>query len=173
MKRRNEKIIVNKRCDERIISESNRVYRLCFYFLCGGILIDLLTKFNLYTFNENSAVTLQLFLPETLLLCAVFYVNIFALAKKGIPFGAADYEGEQCPNKRYSAISAVISFLIAFGLWTPRFAFGYWEYGIFSAILFCAAIYLITFVIGFTVLFFSFRLAFHLAKHYANIDTDE
>ena len=95
------------------------------------------------------------------------------LAKKGIAFGAADYEGKQYPNKRYSAISAVIAFVIALGLWTPRFAIGHWEYGILSAILFCAAIYLITFIIGFTVLFFSFRLAFRLAKRNTDDDTEE
>lgn len=158
------------RTDERIASESSRIHRLCFYILSGGMLVDLLAKFNLYTFNENAFVTVQLFLPEILLLCAVFYMNLFMLARRGIAFGAEWYDitaETKCPNRRYAAISAIVALVIAVGLWTPRFAFGYWEYGILSAILFCAALYLITFAIGFLVLFFSFRIAFGVAKRYA------
>ena len=156
--------------DERIVNESNRIYRLCFYILCGGMLLDLLVKFNLYNFSENAAVTVQLFLPETLLLFAVFYMNIFMLAKKGIAFGAEWYDpsdGAKCPTKRYALISLAVALVVAIGLWTPRFIFGTWEYGIFSAILFCGAIYLITFVLAFLVMFVSLRIAFRVAKKYA------
>ena len=157
--------------DERIVNESNRIYRLCFYILCGGMLLDLLVKFNLYNFSENAAVTVQLFLPETLLLFAVFYTNIFMLAKKGIAFGAEWYDpsdGAKCPTKRYALISLAVALVVAIGLWTPRFIFGTWEYGIFSAILFCAVIYIVTFVLAFLVMFVSLCLAFRMAKRSAS-----
>ena len=157
--------------DERIVNESNRIYRLCFYILCGGMLLDLLVKFNLYNFSENAAVTVQLFLPETLLLFAVFYTNIFMLARKGIAFGAEWYDlsdGAKCPTKRYAAISLAVALVIAIGLWTPRLAFGNWEYGVFAAILFCAVIYIVTFVLAFLVMFVSLRVAFRMAKRSAS-----
>lgn len=162
-----ERVVCN---DERVTAESNRIYRFCFYVLSGGMLADLTVKFNLYNFSENALMTAQLFLPEVLLLFAVFYMNVFMLARKGIPFGAEGYGTERCPVGRYAVLSAIISLVISVGLWTPRFAFGSWEYGAFSAILFCAAIYLITFVIAFTVLFLSFVLAFSMAKRRAEKD---
>ena len=169
MKRLTER---NATCvDERITTECNRIYRLCFYILCGGMLIDLLVKFNLYNFSENASVTVQLFLPETLLLLAVFYTNIFMLARKGIAFGAEWYDlsdGAKCPTKRYAAISLAVALVIAIGLWTPRFAFGNWEYGVFAAILFCAVIYIVTFVLAFLIMFVSLRVAFRMAKRSAS-----
>jgi hypothetical protein len=134
------------------------------------MLIDLLVKFNLYNFSESASVTVQLFLPETLLLLAVFYTNVFMLARKGIAFGAEWYDfsdGAKCPTKRYAVISLAVALVIAIGLWTPRFTFGNWEYGVFTAILFCAAIYLVTFVLAFLVMFVTLRIAFRVAKKYA------
>ena len=159
--------------DERVIGESNRIYRLCFFILCGGIFLDLIIKFNLYTFWETTAQTLQLFLLETVLLVTVFYMHIFMLARRGIAFGSVCTELGRFPCGRYALLASVPALMISLGIWLPRFALGSWEYGVFNAILFCSAIIILTFLAGFLVLFGSFYAAFRVAKSRATAELDE
>ena len=150
--------------DERVINESLKAYKISFYVLTIGIFFDLIIKFNLYSFSQTTSETALAFFIETALLVTVFYLNIFLLAKKGIAIGINSVCLDSFPRKRYASISAIISGIIAIGLWTIRFSTGSFEYGLGNAILFCALIYIFTFVISFAVLFTSFYFAFKLAK---------
>lgn len=154
----------NKIQDERVESESLKIYKICFFILCIGIFLDLIIKFNLYSFSETTKETVLAFLIESLLLIAVFYLNVFLLAKKGIAILVSSVNLEKFPKKKYAIASAIISGAIAIGLWTIRFCTGYWEYGVGFAILFCSLIYIITFTVPFVVLFVSFYLSFKIAR---------
>lgn len=155
----------NRIQDERVISESNRIYRICFYLLCGGIFLDLIVKFNLmYNFSETTRETVLMFGMEALFLVSVFYINIFMLAKKGIAFGSTDMDIDKFPKKRYALVAGGISLVLAIGLWTIRVCVGHWEYGLLNAIIFVGVLYILTFLIAFVILYFGFWLAFKVAK---------
>lgn len=154
--------------DERAVYESNRIHKRCFYILCVGIFVDLIIKFNLYKFEEDVLQTVLAFAIEAVLLVAVFYINLFALARKGIAFGASEVELDKFPIKLYASLSALIAFTLAVGMWTLRFCTGSWEYGLFNAVLFCSAIYLVTFVFAFLIIYIGFYFAFAVAKKAQN-----
>ena len=151
--------------DERVIIESNRIYRLCFCILCSGMLIDLLIKFNMYTFDETASQTLQLFLLESVLLVTVFYFALFALARKGIAFGYSSVELGAFPKKRYSAISASVAAVLTVGLWAPRLiAFDAWSTQMANEIFVIILIILLTFILACSVMLLSFYAAFRVAR---------
>ncbi len=154
--------------DERTVYESNRIYKRCFYILCCGIFFDLVVKFNLYKFEENTLQTVLAFGIETMLLATVFYVNLFSLAKKGIAFGVSDTELDKFPAKIYVSLSFGIAFTLSVGMWTLRFCTSSWEYGLLSAVLFCTVIYLVTFVLAFLMVYLSFYFSFRVAKKAQN-----
>ncbi len=155
----------NRIQDERIISESNRIYRICFYILCGGIYLDLIVKFNLlYSIGDGGLPTLWMLGLETLILLGVFYINIFMLAKRGIAFGATDLDTDRFPKRRYALVAGGIALVFAIGMWTLRICTNTWEYGVWNAILFLGLLYLLTFAFAFAILYFSFWIVFRIAK---------
>lgn len=157
----------NRVTDERILAEENRIYKICFYVLCGGLFLDLIVKFNLYRFSETAGETWVSFGLETVFLVAVFYINLFLLARRGIAFAAADIETDRFPRRRYACVAGGLALLLSLGMWTVRFSVGSWEYGLPAAILFCGAIYLLTFVLAFLLLYGSFYIAFCIARQNA------
>ena len=149
--------------DERVVGESNRVYRLCFYILCGAVFADVIVKFNLWTFTGRDGGLLLYAGIEAAILLAVFYVSTFWLAKKGIPVFAAESTGGRFPRGRYAAVSAVGGLIVSAGLWTIRFATGTWEYGPWGAVLFCGSVYIATFSAAFAVLYATIYAAYKVA----------
>lgn len=162
---------INKPKDERIISEYGRLYRICFYILYGGILLDVILKFNFYSFSETTTQTIQLFITEIILLISVFYITLFSLAKKGILFFFENVEPTKFPRKKYILLSVSVSATLALSLWTLRIIMDpTWIYGWLSGLLFLSAIYLITFTLSFIFLYLSFYLSYRVAKkNYAKI----
>lgn len=149
--------------DERVVGESNRVYRLCFYILCGAVVTDVIVKFNLWTFTGRDGGLLLYAGIEAAILLAVFYISTFWLAGKGIPVCAADLTGGRFPRGRYAAVSAVGGLIVSVGLWTIRFAAGTWEYTLWGAVLFCGMVYIATFLAAFAVLYATFFAAYKVA----------
>ena len=157
----------NNMQDERVISESNRIYKSCFYILCGALFLSVIVQFNLYSFGSLQSEPFPLFVIEGILLIIVFYLNLFLLARKGITVGVNEVTPGKFPKKRYALISGTIALLLSLGLWTLRFCIGHWEYGLLPAILFCSAIYALTFAVAFAVLYGSFYIAYTIAKKHA------
>ena len=157
--RKNEKIY-----DERIVSESNRIFKNCFYIVCIFLFADIIVKFNLWGFEDKPLEFWVTMGFESLFLVTMFFLSTFMLAKKGITIGAADLDGDSFPKKRYLVISLLGGAIVSAGLWTIRFAAGNWEYGLLNAIIFCGMVYLVTFAIAFAVLFSTFYLGYRVAK---------
>lgn len=153
----------NKVFDERVVNESNRIYKICFYIICIAFFVDIIIKFNLWGFNETTTKFIIMMGLESVFLIAIFYISTFALAIKGITIlTVSDYR--YFPKKRYFVICLIGGIIVSLGLWTIRFTTGYWEYGLLQAIIFCGAIYLVTFLITFVILYVTFYIAYRVAK---------
>lgn len=149
--------------DERVVKESNQIYKICFYVLWTFIFIDVLIKFNLYTFDESPSYMWYLFGVEALFLVVIFYFYIIANASKGILIGASNLEINKFPLKRYLLISVILSLILSIGLFVIRYIVSnikglvgdggeYWI-GFFT---------LLTFVLAFITLFSSFYLCYSI-----------
>lgn len=156
--------------DERIHSESNKIYSVCFYILCAGVLLDLILKFNFYRFDLSFGEIMLSFGIELLLVVAVFYANLFLLASRGILFGASGLELARFPKGRCLCVSATAAGIVSAGMWGIRILTGSWEYGLAWAILFWAIILSVTFLSVFAVLLLSLYLAWRVAKRACQTD---
>lgn len=143
----------NKFVDERVIAESNKIYKICYYIICIAFFVDIVIKFNLWGFSESSLSFMIYLGLESIFLVAIFLFSTFLLAKKGITVFATDLNNGSFPKRRYMIVSAIGGIVVSVGLWTIRFATGSWEYGLLNAILFCGCIYIITFLIAFIFFF--------------------
>lgn len=156
----------NKIVDERVIFESNKIYKYCFYILCGGILIDLMLKINLWIFG-SSDYNLPFFVViglEAIFVIVAFLSNVFLLAKKGILFGIGDLGNESFPKKKYALLSTYLSLGIAIASFCLRFFFYESEYGFFWSFLFIFILGLILMLLSFIVFYLIFYLAFRVAR---------
>lgn len=155
--------------DERIIGESNKIYKKCYIVFFIFILIDLIIKFNMKNFiTKESNYLWFLFGLETLFLVVLFYFNLFSHACKGMLIGSSDLPNNKFQFKRYLLVSSIVSLIISIGLWGTRLIV-YTCLGLtgdmplFILILLILILILITFIILFTILFFSFFIAYKVA----------
>lgn len=156
---------INKKVlyDERVVNESNQIYKICFYILCGFIFIDIIIKFNLYTFNESPSYMWYLFGVETLFLLITFYFNLIANACKGILVGASDLEINRFPLKRYTIISLVLSLIIAIGMFVIRYIVSNIKSLVGDGGEYWIAFFtLIAFIISFSILLISFYICYRV-----------
>lgn len=163
--RRSDKIY-----DERVIAESNRIYKKSFFLFCAVILADLILKSNMSRFvMKGRGYWWLLFGLEAAFLAAMFYFDLFAHARKGILVGATDLPNERFPKKRFCLIGSVISLTVSVGLWGTRFAV-YAIMGLNGDIPLGAAVILmlilcaVTFALLFAVLYISFFAAYLIAS---------
>lgn len=179
---------LNKVNDERVLFESNKIYRLCFYVLCAGIFLDLMIKFNLWNFGGIQPIydkitgelissgkgvnDFPLFIAmglEALFLFGTFLANIFMLAKKGISFGISDLDIDRFPKKRYSLISLYISSAIAIAAYIIRVII-YIVDGVssspnlFAEFIILFLLVLVAFIFTFLIIYLTFYIAFRFAK---------
>lgn len=155
--------------DERIISESNKIYKKCYIVFFVFILIDLIIKFNMSNFiTKESSYLWFLFGLESLFLVVLFYFNLFSHAYKGMLIGSSDLPNNKFQFKRYLLISSIVSLIISIGLWGTRLIV-YTCLGLTGdmpmivLILLMIILTLLTCVILIAVLFVSFLLAFKVA----------
>lgn len=153
----------NKVVDERVVNESNRIYKICFYIICIALFLDIIIKFNLWSFADDSTEFLVTIGIESVFLIGIFYVSTFLLARKGITV-LTQTDPSFFPKKQYGIICLIGGIIVSVGLWTIRFATGSWEYGFWKAVLFCGLIYLVTFLITFVALYLTFYFAYKVAK---------
>ena len=145
--------------------QSCKVSALCLNILFVGILVDLIIKFNFYSFSESIGETLRLFAIESCLLITVFYLKLFGHAKKGILIGSRSETVTAFPAKKYALISLIFSSVLTFGLWLPRF-FIYLPSQMIHEIILYLCLVLFTLLLAFGVAMISFRAAFSVAvKH--------
>lgn len=156
--------------DERLISESNKIYKKCYIIFCAFVLIDLIIKLNMSSFiTKKSNYLWILFGLETLFLIITFYFNLLSHAHKGILIGASDLPNNKFQYKRYSIISSVIALIISVGLWGSRLII-YSSFGlngdvpISIIIITIVVLSLITFIIIFSILFLSFFISYKIAE---------
>lgn len=156
--------------DERIINESNKIYKKCYIIFYIFILIDLIIKFNLSNFiTKESNYLWFLFGLESLFLVIIFYFNLYSHACKGILIGSSDLSNNRFQFKRYLLISSAVSLIISIGLWGTRLIV-YICLGLtgdmpmFVLILFMIILIILTFIILFSILFISFLMAYKVAR---------
>lgn len=163
--------------DERIAAISAEIYKRCFYVLSGLFLLDLLLKFNLFGILYELTDTVMLFLwGEAFVLAIVFYTALFSLARRGIAVGMGQSNGGRAPVKRYLAISAILGGAVSVSMWTLRFCVFDWsisEIRGFTAFLFIATLYLISFIFVFFITYLSLYAAFRVAHRAMSRELDE
>lgn len=156
--------------DERVISESNKIYKKSYIIFCVFILIDLIIKFNMSNFiTEELNYLWFLFGLELIFLIILFYFNLFSHAHKGILIGASDLPNNKFQFKRYLLVSSVISSIISIGLWGTRLLIYaclklIGDMSVPTIIIIMLILITLTFVIVCSVLFFSFFISYKVAQ---------
>lgn len=171
--RKSEKIY-----DERVIAESNRIYKKCYFLFSAVILADLILKFNISRFiTKQHGYWWLLFGLEAAFLAATFYFVLFAHARKGILVGVTDLPNERFPRKRFCLIGSVISAAVSVGLWGTRIAVyaimglnG--DMSIGTAVILILILCAVTFALLFAVVYISFFVAYKVAEKQNKVETD-
>lgn len=170
--------------DERVLAESNKVYKTCFIALCIGIFVDTVFKFTAwYYYNPNPTVSKDgMFLSngdvlpfyviwgiEALLLATVFLLCLFSLAKKGIMLGDNNIERKRFAAGRFALISLIaastvfILILLSHLITSLPIGSGSSEYGAWGVVIMLLVYALITVPI-FAFFYLMFYVAFKVTK---------
>jgi hypothetical protein len=179
--------------DERITSESNKIYKLCYYILCIGVFLDLMIKINLWDFsssitiydkfgglisNENKYMYFFINICfEAFFLLVSIFTNIILLVKKGISFGINDYDSDTFPKKYYAKISLIISAIITISSFVVRIVI-YTINGADSSpyilleYIIVVVLIIVAFILLFLFFFMIFYLTFRAAKKIRNNNFD-
>ena len=158
--------------DERVLSESGRIYRIGFWVLSAGILLDVLIKLALYL--PGSRQTWGLFplvgmegivLAGALVLCALL------AAGRGILTLGADPEAERFPARHYALVSLGLGLgLSVAGLALRAIFYPHWEFDAGALVLVFGLIILfvtgVTFLVCFGTLYLMFRIARWRRRHF-------
>lgn len=96
--------------DERLSSESNKIYKVCFHILCMSLLIDVIYKF----YYHNVLVGIRNgswinYIIELIVLVVFLYLSLFIHAYKGIVVYAVDLPNNKFQLKRAFKVSFTVS----------------------------------------------------------------
>ena len=151
--------------DERLMAESGRIYRVGFWVLAVGILLDVLMKTAVYlpTWVGEEGIFPLLGL-ESLVLVAALVLCALLAAGRGILTLGADPEAERFPARHYALVSlgiglglSVVSLLLRV-IFHPG-----WEFDTGALVLVFGLVVLfvtgITFLVCFATLYLLFRVA--------------
>lgn len=98
------KLFRNKAKDERVIAETNRIYKISYYILCFGILADLMLRYTgatpAWLDGNSKAASLEFW---ALLLSNVVWVVL--MVRKGMMDDNAYAEAEVFPLGHYAAVA--------------------------------------------------------------------
>ncbi len=122
-----EKLFRNKAKDERVVAETNRIYRIGYHILCFGILADLVLKYSgampAWLDGEN-----KLFSLEFWVLLAANAAIVVLMVRRGMMDDNAYAEAETFPLRHYAGV-AVLAGLAAGVVYAVLswLGGGYWE----------------------------------------------
>lgn len=100
--------------DERLSSESNKIYKICFHILCLCLLIDVIYKF--YYHNVLVGIRNGLWINyviELIVLVVFLYLSLFIHAYKGIVVYAVDLPNNKFQLKRSLKVSLTVSAFVS------------------------------------------------------------
>ena len=158
--------------DERLLAESGKIYRVGFWLLAAGILLDILMKAAMYLPAwVGEAGIFPLLGLESLVLVAALVLCALLAAGRGILTLGADPVADHFPAKHYALVSlglglglSVISLLLR-AVFHPH-----WEFGPGALILVLGLIVLFvtgaTFAVCFGTLYLFFRIARRRRRHF-------
>ena len=158
--------------DERVLSESGRIYRIGFWVLSAGILLDVLIKLALYL--PGSRQTWGLFplvgMEGAILIAALLLCALLA-AGRGILTLGADPEAERFPARHYALVSLGVGLGLSVVSLLLRAAFyPHWEFDAGALVLVFGLIILfvtgVTFLVCFGTLYLMFRIARWRRRHF-------
>ena len=152
--------------DERLMTESGKIYRIGFWVLAAGILLDLLIKTATYLpawVGEEGIFPLMgletAVLVGTLLLCALL------AAGRGILTVGANPEADRFPAKHYALVSLGIGLGLSVASLLLRAIFHpSWEFDTGALVLVFGILILLVTAFTFVVCFAAFYLLFRVAK---------
>lgn len=150
--------------DERLMAESGRIYRVGFWVLAVGILLDVLMKTAVYLPAWVEEGIFPLLGLESLVLVAALVLCALLAAGRGILTLGADPEAERFPARHYALVSlgiglglSVVSLLLRV-IFHPG-----WEFDTGALVLVFGLVVLfvtgITFLVCFATLYLLFRVA--------------
>ena len=151
--------------DERLLSESGRIYRVGFWVLAAGILLDVLIKLALYLPGSRQSWGLfPLVGMEGAILVAALVLCALLAAGRGILTLGADPEADCFPARHYALVSLGAGLgLSAAGLALRAVFYPHWELGAGALVLVFGLIILfitgVTFLVCFGTLYLMFRIA--------------
>lgn len=152
--------------DERLMAESGRIYRIGFWVLAVGILLDLLMKVAVYmpSWVGEEGIFPLLGLEGIVLVAALLLCALLA-AGRGILTLGADPEAERFPAKHYALVSLGIGLgLSAVSLLLRVIFHPGWEFDVGALIVVFGLVVGFITALTFVVCFAAFYLLFRVAK---------
>ena len=160
--------------DERIQSETNKVFKMCFTILTLLILTDVVIKMSMWELSDgfelNFIVTVGI---EVLILFSIFLLATIQLIQKGISLGASDLMESSFPKNRYFKISLVIGFIFGLSTIFRMIYFGRSPNYLILDILFGIGFYLVVWTLTTIIFYVYFHIVFKLAKKKYNKSFEE
>ena len=151
--------------DERLLAESGKIYRVGFWVLAAGILLDVLMKAAVYlpAWVGEAGIFPLLGLEGMVLIAALVLCALLA-AGRGILTLGADPEADRFPAKHYALVSLGLGLgLSAAGLALRAIFYPHWEFDAGALVLVFGLIILfvtgVTFLVCFGTLYLMFRIA--------------
>lgn len=156
--------------DERLLLESNKVFKICFHILCIALLIDIIYKFySNNTFSSFNNGTWMNYIFELIILVVFLYLSLFLHAAKGIVIYAIDLPNDNFQWKRslkvsllVSSIISILSFILPIIL--IKIFKGIPEMPFKDAFMICSLLTIAVFIILFILFNINFFFAYLIAK---------
>ena len=152
--------------DERLLAESGKIYRVGFWVLAAGILLDVLMKAAVYlpAWVGEAGIFPLLGLEGMVLIAALVLCALLA-AGRGILTLGADPEAERFPARYYALVSLGLGLgLSVAGLALRAVFYPHWEFDAAALVLVLGLVILVVTGIAFLVCFTTFYLLFRIAR---------
>ena len=152
--------------DERLLSESGRIYRVGFWVFSVGVGLDVLIKLALYLPGSRQSWGLfSLAGLEGIALLAALVLGALLAAGRGILTLGADPEAERFPARHYALVSLGLGLgLSVVGLALRAILYPHWEFDTGALVLVFGAVVFFVTAVTFLVCFSASYLLFRLAK---------
>ena len=152
--------------DERLLSESGRIYRVGFWVFSVGVGLDVLIKLALYLPGSRQSWGLfPLVGMEGIVLAGALVLCALLAAGRGILTLGADPEAERFPARHYALVSLGLGLgLSVAGLALRAIFYPHWEFDAGALVLVFGLIILVVTGIAFLVCFATFYLLFRIAR---------
>lgn len=152
--------------DERRLVEQGKIYRIGFWVLAAGILLDVLIKAALYLPGGRGKWGIfPLVGMEGAVLAAALVLCALLAAGRGILM-AGGGDGDRFPVRHYALVSLGLGLgLSVVGLGLRIWFYPYWEGDVLSMLLFLGLVLLLMTLAVFLVCFVTLYLMFRIARY--------